>query len=109
MARTEQVYLGLGANTGSVQAALERAVASLAVLPGASLTGVSRLYRTRPVGTLDQPDFHNAVVGIGLSRPGDAAASAVALLEELKGIERDLGRRERERWGPRELDVDLLL
>jgi 2-amino-4-hydroxy-6-hydroxymethyldihydropteridine diphosphokinase len=109
MTHAESVFLGLGANVGPARVALERAVAAVSALPGASLTGVSRLYRTRPVGVLDQPDFLNAVVALRLPRPGDPEGSALALLEALKGIERGLGRLVRRRWGPREVDVDLLL
>ena len=86
-----------------------RAVHALASLPGARLRGVSRLYATEPVGFTDQPEFRNAVVALDLAAGSAAAADAVALLAELKALERAFGRVARERWGPRELDLDLLV
>jgi 2-amino-4-hydroxy-6-hydroxymethyldihydropteridine diphosphokinase len=102
-------YVGLGANLGDAAATLTAAVAALAALPDAHLVGVSRLYRTRPVGVVDQPEFHNAVVALDVPSGPDVATGALALLGALKSIERAFGRRARERWGPRELDLDLLL
>lgn len=106
---TELAYIGLGANVGAARDALGRAVEALAALPGASLSGVSRLYRTRPVGPVRQADFHNAVVGLRVPAGQAAEQTALALLVALKGIEQAMGRRQRERWGPREMDLDLLL
>ena len=79
------------------------------MLPGATLRGVSRLYATAPVGVVDQPEFHNAVAAIDVPRGPDPATGALALLVALKRLERAFGRRERERWGPRELDLDLVV
>ena len=104
-----RAYIGLGANVGDARRTLAEAVVALAALPGARLRGVSRLYRTRPVGVTDQPDFLNAVVALDVRAGSDAAAGATELLVQLKRLERDLGRRRRRRWGPRELDLDLLL
>jgi 2-amino-4-hydroxy-6-hydroxymethyldihydropteridine diphosphokinase len=78
-------------------------------LPGARLHGVSRLYATEPVGVVDQPEFRNAVVAVDVPAGPDPDTGALALLIALKGIERAFGRQERERWGPRELDLDLLV
>lgn len=102
-------YIGLGANVGRPREALERAVSALSVLPGTTLAGVSRLYRTRPVGPVAQADFHNAVVALRVPAGDSPEDGAVSLLLELKALERDMGRVERERWGPREIDLDLLL
>jgi 2-amino-4-hydroxy-6-hydroxymethyldihydropteridine diphosphokinase len=102
-------YIGLGANVGDARSTLRAAVAALATLPGARVVGISRLYRTKPVGVVDQPDFLNAVVAIDVPRAPEEAAGALALLVGLKDLERDFGRRQRRRWGPRELDLDLLL
>jgi 2-amino-4-hydroxy-6-hydroxymethyldihydropteridine diphosphokinase len=102
-------YVGLGANVGDARASLERAVGALAALPGVRLRAVSGLYRTRPVGPVDQADFHNAVARLEVPDPGEPQVAALALLGSLKGIERTLGRQERGRWGPREVDLDLLL
>jgi 2-amino-4-hydroxy-6-hydroxymethyldihydropteridine diphosphokinase len=84
-------------------------VAALGALPGATLRGVSRLYRTAPVGVTDQPDFLNAVVALDVPAAVDPITGATALLVQLKDLERAFGRRRRRRWGPRELDLDLLL
>jgi 2-amino-4-hydroxy-6-hydroxymethyldihydropteridine diphosphokinase len=109
MGLDELAYIGLGANVGAPRASLTHAVAALGVLPGAALAGVSRLYRTRPVGPVAQADFLNAAVGLRVPAGSTPADGAMALLVALKGIERALGRVERERWGPREVDLDLLI
>ena len=82
---------------------------ALATLPGARVHAVSRLYVTQPVGGVDQPPFRNAVVALDVPAGPDRATGATALLVALKQLERAFGRQERERWGPRELDLDLLL
>jgi 2-amino-4-hydroxy-6-hydroxymethyldihydropteridine diphosphokinase len=104
-----RAYIGLGANVGDARATLTDAVAALVSVPGAHVHGVSRLYRTAPVGVTGQPDFLNAVVALDLPVVADAATGAIDLLVALKGLERDFGRRHRGRWGPRELDLDLLM
>jgi 2-amino-4-hydroxy-6-hydroxymethyldihydropteridine diphosphokinase len=88
---------------------LAAAVHALAALPGVRLAGVSRLYATDPVGVVDQPEFRNAVVALGVPAGPTPEAGAIALLLALKGLERAFGRRPRERWGPREVDLDLLV
>jgi 2-amino-4-hydroxy-6-hydroxymethyldihydropteridine diphosphokinase len=108
-ARRVRAYVGLGANLGDAAATLAAAVHALEVLPGVRLRGVSRLYATRPVGVTDQPEFRNAAVALDIPTGPDPAAGAIALLAALKGIERAFGRLERGRWGPRELDLDLLV
>jgi 2-amino-4-hydroxy-6-hydroxymethyldihydropteridine diphosphokinase len=104
-----RAYIGLGANVGDARWTLTAAVHALGALPGTSLAGVSRLYVTTPVEVTDQPDFHNAVVGLDVPAGPDPETGAVALLVALKSIERAFGRKERFRYGPRELDLDLLL
>jgi 2-amino-4-hydroxy-6-hydroxymethyldihydropteridine diphosphokinase len=104
-----RAYIGLGANVGDAETTLRAAVQALAALPGASLVGVSRLYATAPVGVVDQPEFRNAVVALDVPAALDPATGATALLVALKGLERAFGRKTRERWGPRELDLDLLI
>lgn len=104
-----RAYVGLGANVGDAAATIAAAVHALAALPGARLRGVSRLYATTPVGLTGQPEFRNAVVALDVPAGGDRAAAASALLVGLKGLEQALGRRPRERWGPREIDLDLLV
>jgi 2-amino-4-hydroxy-6-hydroxymethyldihydropteridine diphosphokinase len=104
-----RAYVGLGANLGDPTAAIAAGVRALAALPSARLTGVSRLYATEPVGVVAQPEFRNAVVRLEVPAGPEPETGALALLVALKAIERAFGRRERERWGPRELDLDLLV
>jgi len=104
-----RAYIGLGANVGDAAATLAAAVHALTTLPAAELVAVSRLYATEPVGVLDQPEFRNAVVAIDVPGGPDPATGASALLVALKAIERAFGRRQREHWGPREVDLDILL
>jgi 2-amino-4-hydroxy-6-hydroxymethyldihydropteridine diphosphokinase len=106
---TVRAYLGLGANIGDAPATLAWAVGRLGSAPGVQLRGVSRLFLTRPVGVQDQPDFHNAVVALDVRVGPRPAPDALALLERLKALEHDAGRRGGRRWGPRELDLDLLV
>jgi 2-amino-4-hydroxy-6-hydroxymethyldihydropteridine diphosphokinase len=107
--RRVRAYIGLGANLGDSESTLEAAVAALASLSGVRLCAVSRLYATRPVGVTDQPEFRNAAVALDVPAGGGASSDALDLLGELKAIERRLGRRPRARWGPREVDLDLLV
>src|SRR5262245_39792447 len=101
-------YVGLGANLGDAAGTIPAGIHALAALPDTRLHGVSRLFATRPVGVTDQPEFRNAVVELDVPSEPHPDAGAVALLVALKGIERASGRQDRERWGPRELDLDLL-
>jgi 2-amino-4-hydroxy-6-hydroxymethyldihydropteridine diphosphokinase len=107
--RRIRAYIGLGSNVGDPAATLARAVEALAALPGARLRGVSRLYATTPVGVREQPDFMNAVVALDVPAGHDPESGALGLLGQLKAVERRLGRKDRLRWGPREIDLDLLL
>ncbi len=115
-----RAYVALGANLGDAAATLAWAVQALDRLPGVRVRGVSRLYATEPWGVVDQPEFRNAVVAIDVAARGqvpatdpatisDPEAAALALLAQLKEIERGAGRRPGRRWGPRELDLDLLV
>jgi 2-amino-4-hydroxy-6-hydroxymethyldihydropteridine diphosphokinase len=70
---------------------------------------VSRLYRTKPVGIVDQPDFLNAAVALDAPAGPSLAVGASALLVAFKELERAFGRKQQRRWGPRELDLDLLV
>ena len=104
-----RAYVGIGANVGDAPATLAAAIHALAALPDTRVVGVSSLFATRPVGVVDQAGFSNAVVALDVPAGPDPETGAVALLIALKGIERAFGRQDRGRWGPRELDLDLLL
>jgi len=97
-------YIGVGANLDEPRRQVETALAELGRLPATSVTRVSSLYRTPPLGPQDQPDYINAVVELATD------LAPLALLDELQGIE-NLHRRVRGsvRWGPRTLDLDILL
>jgi 2-amino-4-hydroxy-6-hydroxymethyldihydropteridine diphosphokinase len=107
--RRVRAYIGLGANVGDAEATLTEAVGALAALPGLRVRAVSRLYATDPVGVTDQPEFRNAAVALDVPAGGDPETGALGLLVALKDLEREFGRRTRRRWGPRELDLDLLV
>jgi 2-amino-4-hydroxy-6-hydroxymethyldihydropteridine diphosphokinase len=95
-------FLGLGSNLGDRERNLARATALLARTPGVEIHRRSSLYESAPVGP-PQPDYLNAVLEV------DCALSARELLEVCKAVERALGRVPGPRWGPRPVDVDLLL
>ncbi len=100
LAAAPRSVIGLGANLGDKLATLEAALSELAHL--GDLEAVSRLYETAPVGGPVQPDYYNAAVCIRSElQPG-------ALLQKLLEIERNHGRIRVCRWGPRELDLDIL-
>ena len=104
-----RAYVGLGANIGDAADTLTAAVHALGALPRVRLAGVSRLYATVPVGVTDQPEFRNAAVALDVPGGPDPVSGALALLVALKGLERAFGRRDGPRWGPRALDLDLLV
>ncbi len=108
--RTVRAYIGLGANVGDAARTLASSIAAMDAIPGIRVTGVSRLYATAPWGVADQPEFRNAAVALDVQTGGgDPAAAALDLLGRLKTLEREAGRRRRARWGPRELDLDVLV
>ena len=100
-----RAFIGLGANLGERQATLRRALDLLTAEPGVELGRVSTFRETEPVGYLDQPRFLNAVAEI------DTELGAADLLALLLDVERRLGRVRGEgpRFGPRTIDLDLLL
>ncbi|HET7169319.1 MAG TPA: 2-amino-4-hydroxy-6-hydroxymethyldihydropteridine diphosphokinase [Candidatus Limnocylindrales bacterium] len=104
-----RTYLGLGANVGDAAGTLADAVGAIDGLEGIAVRDVSRLFVTAPWGVPDQPPFHNAVVAVDVRARGEPAAAALELLARLKTLERAAGRHAGPRWGPRALDLDLLL
>jgi 2-amino-4-hydroxy-6-hydroxymethyldihydropteridine diphosphokinase len=98
-----RAYVGLGANLGPREVTLLRAADLLAAADGVEVVALSHLRETEPVGLVEQPPFLNGAVAL------DTSLSPRALLELLLEIERALGRVRGERWGPRTVDLDLLL
>lgn len=99
-----RAWVGLGSNQGQPAEHLREAARSVAELPGVSVRGRSSLYRTEPWGDTDQPDFINAVLEVSTH------LAPRELLTALLAIETAMGRRrEGRRWGPRPIDIDLLL
>jgi 2-amino-4-hydroxy-6-hydroxymethyldihydropteridine diphosphokinase len=100
-----RAYVGLGANLGPREATLLRAVDLIAATPGVEALELSSFVETEPVGVVDQPDFLNGALAL------ETSLSARELLDALLGVERELGRvrEDGERWGPRVIDLDLLL
>ena len=96
-------FLGLGSNLGDRLGHLQAGVSSLAGAEGVEVVAVSSVYRTEPVGGPEQPEFLNAVVAINTTLP---PRELLGLAQRIEG-ERD--RMREERWGPRTLDVDILL
>lgn len=98
-----RVFLGLGSNQGDRLAALSQAEAQLAAAPSIRVLGRSSVYETTPVGVPDQPWFLNRVLLI------ETSLEPHALLDAALQIERDLGRTRSRQWGPRVIDIDILL
>ncbi|HHJ12991.1 MAG TPA: 2-amino-4-hydroxy-6-hydroxymethyldihydropteridine diphosphokinase [Gammaproteobacteria bacterium] len=102
MAET-RAWIGLGSNLDSPLDQVRAALTELAALPDTRLAACSRLYRSAPMGPPGQPDYINAVAGVDTGLPPQA------LLDALQAIERAHGRVRGEHWGPRTLDLDILL
>jgi 2-amino-4-hydroxy-6-hydroxymethyldihydropteridine diphosphokinase len=98
-----RAYVGLGANLGPREVTLLRAVDLLAAAEEVEVVEVSQLRETDPVGVVDQPRFLNGVVAL------ETSLSPRELLDLLLEVERALGRVRTERWGPRTVDLDLLV
>lgn len=100
----ERVYIGLGSNLDTPRQQLHSALQALARLPQSQLAGQSSLYASDPLGPADQPRYVNAVAAL------DTELQPWQLLDALQRIEQEQGRvRKAERWGPRTLDLDILL
>jgi 2-amino-4-hydroxy-6-hydroxymethyldihydropteridine diphosphokinase len=100
-----RVYVGLGSNLGDREEALRKAIELLGREPGVAVRAVSTFRETDPVGVTEQPRFLNAVAEL------ETAVPPRELLDRLLAIERELGRQRtaERRWGPRAIDLDLLL
>ena len=102
-APTRRAYLGIGTNLGDRLAYLQLAVDALAAAEDVHFVAVSPVYETAPVGGPEQPDYLNAVVAV------DTPLTPRALLRLAQAIEADADRVRTVRWGPRTLDVDVLV
>jgi 2-amino-4-hydroxy-6-hydroxymethyldihydropteridine diphosphokinase len=101
---TIRVYVGIGSNLNDPVAQVKEAIEELEVLPDTIMEACSSLYSCKPMGPQDQPDYVNAVVAL------DTLLSPADLLQRLQRIEELQGReRDAEQWGPRILDLDLLM
>lgn len=98
-----QAFIGIGANLGDRWGTIQQAIERLRQTPEISLVESSPVFESDPVGVLDQPLFLNLVVGL------ETTLEPEALLRRLLVIERELGRLRTVRWGPRLIDLDLLL
>ena len=96
-------YIGLGSNLDNPESQLKTAIEALPGLPQTRLQARSSLYRSAPMGPQDQPDYLNAVVQLSTGLEPEA------LLDKLQGIEQAQGRVRAQHWGPRTLDLDILL
>ena len=101
--RMTSAVLGLGGNIGDSRKLIAAAIDALAANPEITVEAVSALYLTPPWGKIDQPAFLNAAARI------ETTLSPRALLEAVLDVERQLGRERLERWGPRRIDIDILL
>lgn len=100
----ERVYIGLGSNLAEPRQQLTEALQAMAALDGCQMIGVSSFYLSDPLGPADQPRYVNAVAAL------DCTLTPLELLDALQRIEQQQGRqRKEERWGPRTLDLDILL
>jgi len=98
------VFIALGANLGDPLKQAQDAIESINQLQSTEVIKTSPFYRSKPLGPKDQPDYLNAVIKI------ITELSPIELLHTLQKIEKDLGRvRKANRWGPRTLDLDILL
>lgn len=101
---SERVYIGLGSNLAQPLTQLRSALQAIAELPHTRLAAQSSFYASDPLGPADQPRYVNAVAAL------DTELAPLELLEQLQRIELEQGRvRKAERWGPRTLDLDILL
>ena len=102
-----RAYIGLGSNLGDREATLREALRRLGAVDGIAVVAVSSFRETDPVGKVDQPRFVNAAAELETSlRPHDLLDR---LLEVERALGRDRDRAQEERWGPRTVDLDLLL
>jgi len=99
----KKVYIGLGSNLGNKSENIQKALDFIDNIDGVGISRVSSLYLTAPWGKTDQDDFINQVIEI------ETDLAPLDLLHRLQDIEIKLGRQRNEKWGPRNIDLDILL
>jgi len=100
---TNRCYLGLGSNIGLLEKNLKQAIELIANIEGVSLLKVAPFYLTKAWGKTDQQNFLNSAIAI------DVLLEPKVLLKALQAIEVQMGRKRTEKWGPRIIDIDILL
>ncbi|HEY9061972.1 MAG TPA: 2-amino-4-hydroxy-6-hydroxymethyldihydropteridine diphosphokinase [Pseudobacteroides sp.] len=100
---SDTIYIALGSNMGNREKNIEAAIDRIGKVEGTRIVSMSSLYETEPVGYLDQGRFLNAAARI------ESTLSPLDLLKRLQEVERDLGRVRDIQWGPRTIDIDILL
>lgn len=98
----EKVFLGLGSNVGARKRFIGTAIKEISLIKGFKITAISSLYETGPWGLKSQRNFLNCVL------MGSSSLKPPELLNNLLKIEKQLGRKKRVKWGPREIDIDIL-
>jgi 2-amino-4-hydroxy-6-hydroxymethyldihydropteridine diphosphokinase len=101
---TVRAYIGIGSNLNDPAARVQAAFGELQRLPATRLAARSSLYGSKPMGPADQPDYVNAVAAVDTRMPAAELLQALAQIEDRQGRERGAAQ-----WGPRTLDLDLLL
>lgn len=96
-------YLGLGSNLGDREQNLRSAIKAIGQVKGIRINKTSSFYDTKPWGKIDQDNFLNAVISVVTDLP------PLELLDKLQEIEIKMGRQRLEKWGPRNIDIDILL
>ena len=98
-----RIFVGVGSNLGERERFIDKAIDALKKLPGTKLVWTSSVYESEPWGNSNQGKFLNAVAEI------ESEFLPANLLKEVKSIEEKIGKRSADRWGPREIDIDILL
>ena len=100
--KVNSVFIGLGSNIGNRTEFISSAIKEISIAGNCKIKAISSLYESLPFGDIEQENFFNAVIKV------ETNLDHFSLLEKLNEIEQKLGRVKRERWGPREIDIDIL-
>ena len=100
--KVNSVFIGLGSNIGNRTEFISSAIKKISIAGNCKIKAISSLYESLPFGDIEQENFFNAVIKV------ETNLDHFSLLEKLNEIEQKLGRVKRERWGPREIDIDIL-